>query len=156
MPVFIVCPKAARAALRPLIVEDTPAATLAGGGHVPHRSFLFEVNQHVASPSGYHTAKLLVSRVKIMSLELRLRERFARRLARFVEKEKARAGCAKTAMKRVASKLGMSMVNVYRAMNGYGPVKIQAHHHAALLMHSLGIVRVAAKIRAKRQASLHA
>ena len=93
-----------------------------------------------------------------MSLEVRIRDRFAKRLARFVEKERAMAGCAKTAMKSAARKLGMSVVAVYRAMNGYGPVKIQAHHHAALIMHSVGIVRAAAsRMRTKRHdTSIHA
>lgn len=82
-----------------------------------------------------------------MSLALRMRDRFAKRLARFVEKERKIVGCAKTAMANVARKIGMSTVAVYRAMNGYGPVKIQAHHHAALIMHSVGIVTAAVKFR---------
>jgi DNA-binding phage protein len=94
-----------------------------------------------------------------MSLELRIRDRFAKRLARFVQKERAAAGCAKVAMANVARKVGMSAVAVYRAMNGYGPVKIQAHHRAALIMHSIGIVSAAAKrMGRKRQSAstLHA
>jgi PII-like signaling protein len=92
-----------------------------------------------------------------MSLATRLKDRFAKRLARFVEKERARVGCAKTAMANVGRKLGMSTVAVYRAMNGYGG-KIQAHHHAALIMHSVGIVKAAAsRMKTRRHAtSIHA
>jgi DNA-binding phage protein len=88
-----------------------------------------------------------------MTLALQMRERFAKRLARFVERERRRVGCAATAIAGVARKIGMSKVAVYRAMNGYGSVKIQAHHHAALLMHALGIVKAAVKFR--RSAKSH-
>jgi DNA-binding phage protein len=72
-----------------------------------------------------------------MNLETRMRDRFAKRLARFVQKEREQLGCAKKAMKEVAQKLGMSAVNVYRAMNGYGPVTVKMHHHAALIIHTV-------------------
>ena len=94
-----------------------------------------------------------------MSLEARIRDRFRARLARFVEKERQMAGCAKLAMKSAARKLGMSAVAIYRVVGGYGPVKVQAHHHAALIMHSIGIVSAAAKrMGRKRQpaSTLHA
>lgn len=93
-----------------------------------------------------------------MSLATRMRERFRVRLARFVEKERARRGSAKEAMAAVSRKIGLSAVSIYRIMNGYAkPVKVEDHHHAALLMHSLGIVRMAEKIRARRhRAAMHA
>ncbi len=88
-----------------------------------------------------------------MSLEAKTREKFAKRLGRFIDKEASRLGCAKEAMKSVAKKVGMSVVNLYRARNGYGPVTIKAHHHAALIMHCVGIVSVAAKIKGRRKSN---
>jgi hypothetical protein len=73
-----------------------------------------------------------------MSLEDRMLGRFAKRLGRFVQKERERfGGCAKKAMQSVAAKLGMSPVKVYRAMNGYGPVTVKAHQYAALIVHTV-------------------
>lgn len=86
-----------------------------------------------------------------MSLATKMRARFAKRLGRFYEKERREIGDAKAAMNSVARKIGMSPVSVYRAMNGYGSVQIHAHHHAALLMHSLGIPKVAAKFGIRRR-----
>lgn len=136
------------------LVTDVPSQNLAPGSVVRGSDALSR------SPfGGSHThnqlshkrdrSPVVFSKVKIMSLELRTKERFAKRLARFVEKERAAIGCAKTAVKNVARKVGLSAVNVYRAMNGYGPVTIKAHHYAALLMLSLGSSKVAAKFRRK-------
>lgn len=93
-----------------------------------------------------------------MSVETRIREKFKARAARYVEKRKAQLGCAKTAMADVARKVGMSVASLYRVINNHPKqAKIQAHHHAALLMHTLGIVKAAAsRMRSKRHASLHA
>lgn len=94
-----------------------------------------------------------------MSLATRMREKFRSRLARFVEKERAAVGCAKTAMANVSRKIGLSVISLYRVMNNHPkPVKVEAHHHAALLMHSLGIFKAAAsRLRAKRHApTIHA
>lgn len=94
-----------------------------------------------------------------MSLAARMKEKFRARLARFVEKERAAVGCAKTAMANVARKVGMSVISIYRVVNNHPkPVKVEAHHHAALLMHSLGIVKAAAaRMKARRHApTLHA
>lgn len=87
-----------------------------------------------------------------MSLEPRIKEKFAKRAARFIEKRKAQLGCAKAAMADVARKLGMSVASLYRVVNNHPkPAKIQAHHYAALVMHSLGIVKAAAsRVRRKR------
>jgi hypothetical protein len=92
-----------------------------------------------------------------MSLASRIKDRFRSRLARMVDKERKVAGCAKTAIANVGRKIGMSAVSVYRVLNGYGSVKIQAEHHAALIMHSVGIVKAAAsRVGRKRQSALHA
>ena len=94
-----------------------------------------------------------------MSLAARMKEKFRARLARLVEKERAAVGCAKVAMANVARKVGMSVISIYRVVNNHPkPVKVEAHHHAALLMHSLGIIQAAAKrMRSKRHASsIHA
>ncbi len=93
-----------------------------------------------------------------MSLATRMKEKFRARLARLVEKRRAELGCAKAAMADVARKVGMSVISIYRVMNNHPkPVKVEAHHHAALLMHSLGIVKAAAsRMKAKRHAaSIH-
>jgi DNA-binding phage protein len=94
-----------------------------------------------------------------MSLAARMKDKFRSRLVRFVEKERAAVGCAKTAMANVARKVGMSVISLYRIMNNHPkPVKIEAHHHAALLIHTLGIAKAAAsRMRSKRHAStIHA
>lgn len=94
-----------------------------------------------------------------MSIASRMKEKFRVRLARFVEKERAAVGCAKVAMANVARKVGMSVISLYRVMNNHPkPAKVEAHHHAALLMHSLGIVKAAAsRMKARRHApSIHA
>jgi hypothetical protein len=72
-----------------------------------------------------------------MTLADRVMERFRKRLARWVEKERAAVGCADVAIKRVASKLGMSAMGVRRVLGRYGSVKVQAHHFVALLIHTL-------------------
>jgi PII-like signaling protein len=90
-----------------------------------------------------------------MSLGAKIMQRFRKRLTRWVENERRVCGCATQAVKRVAGKLKMSPATVYRAMNGYGEVQIKAHHYAALLMHSLGIVKAAAsRMRSKRTAQV--
>jgi DNA-binding phage protein len=91
-----------------------------------------------------------------MSLEARTKEKFAKRAARFIDKRKAQLGCAKAAMADVARKVGMSVASLYRIVNNHPkPAKIQAHHHAALLMHTLGIVKAAAsRMGRKRHATI--
>lgn len=89
-----------------------------------------------------------------MSLAARMKEKFRARLARLVEKERAAVGCAKTAMANVSSKVGLSVISIYRIVNNHPkPVKAEPHHYAQLLMHSLGIVKAAAgRMKAKRHA----
>jgi len=91
-----------------------------------------------------------------MTLAARMKEKFRARLARLVEKRRRELGCARTAMADVARKIGMSVISLYRVMNNHPkPVKVEAHHHAALLMHSLGIVKAAAaRMGRKRHASI--
>jgi hypothetical protein len=73
-----------------------------------------------------------------MSLADRLKERFRSRLKRWIEREKAEVGCAVLATKRVAKKVGMSVAGIYRIVGNYPfPVKIQAHHYVAALVHTM-------------------
>jgi hypothetical protein len=73
-----------------------------------------------------------------MSLADRLKERFRSRLKRWIEREKSELGCAALATKRVAKKVGMSVAGIYRIVGNYPfPVKIQAHHYVAALVHTM-------------------
>lgn len=72
-----------------------------------------------------------------MSIASKIVERFRVRLSRFVAKEHAKTGCRKTAIRNAARKVGMGAIGIYRAMNGYGNVRIEARHYVALLMASM-------------------
>lgn len=70
-----------------------------------------------------------------MTLADRLKDRFRSRVKRWIERERAAVGCAKLAMKRVASQLGKSPAWVYRVVNEHrAPMAIQAHHYVAALV----------------------
>lgn len=88
-----------------------------------------------------------------MSVASRLMERFRSRLTRFVAKERDRTGCAKVAVKNVARKIGMGSLSIYRAMNGYGSVRIEARHYVALLAASMAGSYVASKFRKSAQSN---
>lgn len=84
-----------------------------------------------------------------MSIATRMRDRFRSRLAKFIALRRAETGCATTAVKDVARKIGMSTANVYRAMNGTGSCAVRDHQHVALLLHFFGAVkRTGSKLRA--------
>lgn len=72
-----------------------------------------------------------------MTLADRVLERFRKRLARFVERERTKVGCMEIAVRRVATRIGMSPMGVRRVLGRYGSVKVQAHHHVALLLHAM-------------------
>jgi hypothetical protein len=67
-------------------------------------------------------------------LSERVQERFRKRLARAVERAREKFGNMDLAVKHVGGKIGMSGMAVYRVLGRYGGVKIQAHHHVALLL----------------------
>lgn len=73
-----------------------------------------------------------------MSIASKISERFRNRITRLVAKQRAELGCATLAVKRVASKLHMSPATIYRIMNGYGEVRVEARHYVAVLMLSFG------------------
>ena len=95
------------------------------------------------------------SMAKIMSIAARVTERFRNRLIKLVEKKRRETLCAKTAIADVARKVGMSPVNVYRVMNGYGSVTIKAHHHVALLMLTFGGAATGLASKFRKSAKSH-
>jgi hypothetical protein len=131
----------------------TTSLTQAGGYH-PRFPALF----HRVSVPFLHVLKdgtAPFSMAKIMSIAARVTERFRNRLIKLVEKKRRETLCAKTAIADVARKVGMSPVNVYRVMNGYGSVTIKAHHHVALLMLTFGGAATGLASKFRKSAKSH-
>lgn len=82
-----------------------------------------------------------------MSFASRIHERLRSRLRRMVEKERSRIGCATRAARNVAKMVFMSPATLYRTLNNYGEVKLSAVTQAAIIMHSVGIMKAASRFR---------
>lgn len=123
----------------PAPLVDVSSPNLAGGtnaeapGSFPLKPARFLHVWEICTPS--------FSKVIIMSIATRVRDRFRSRLAKFVALRRAETGCAKIAIKDVARKIGMSTANVYRAMNGTGSCAVRDHQHIALLLHFFGAMK---------------
>lgn len=72
-----------------------------------------------------------------MNLARKLLERFRSRLRRWHEREAAEVGCRRKALKSIAKKLGVSVVSLYRALNGYGNFQLKAEHYVLAIAHSM-------------------
>jgi hypothetical protein len=72
-----------------------------------------------------------------MNLAERMRERFRARLKRQVDHERAALGCMALAMKKVGSRIGLSVMAIKRVIGRYGGVKVQDHHHVALILYAM-------------------